>query len=83
MLTYKKKKLTPGRRFQILVKPKIKNRLLGFFSFSLNNSSGRNNSGKITVNHKGGRRKFKHTVKNYHREVLYLPGFVLTFAKNN
>lgn len=83
MLTYQKKSITPGRRFQNLVKPKIKNRVMGFFSFNLTNKSGRNNSGQITVNHKGGRNKFKYVVKDRQRQSIYLPGFIVSFIKNS
>jgi large subunit ribosomal protein L2 len=60
---------TPSQRHVIKInnrylnkKPIIKSKLIG-----LKNSSGRNNSGKITVNHKGGRHKKKYRKINFYR----------------
>jgi large subunit ribosomal protein L2 len=67
---YIPKAITPSRRNLIILKnkkhlskkPFIKNSIIG-----TKNSSGRNNSGKITVRHKGGGHKNKYRKINFYR----------------
>jgi large subunit ribosomal protein L2 len=68
---YIPKPTTPSKRNLVMLhnkkhltkKPFIKNQIIG-----LKNSSGRNNSGKITIRHKGGGHKQKYRKINFYRK---------------
>ncbi len=81
MVSYLQKPITPIKRFQSLVKLKGIQKKKYFFSFNLNNSSGRNYSGKIVVNHKGGRRSWRYILIDNMRRFNWLPAFIVELTK--
>jgi large subunit ribosomal protein L2 len=69
MFLKKRKPITPSQRnliqinnFNLLKKPLLKKAVKG-----IKNSNGRNNTGKITVRHKGGGHKHKYRIINFNR----------------
>lgn len=69
MFLKRKKPITPSQRnliqinnFNLLKKPLLKKAIKG-----IKNSTGRNNTGRITVRHKGGGHKHKYRIINFNR----------------
>lgn len=54
---------------------------LNNLTINLNNKSGRNNLGQITIRHRGGRRNWRFVVVDHHRRNISLPGLVLSYVK--
>lgn len=78
MSLYFFKPVTPGLRGKVKILNNLfKGKVLNNFSKNLHFNSGRNNLGRITVRHKGGRRKRKYRFIDFFRSDIDLYGKVI------